>query len=82
MREVETTLESLSSTNAATAPLRVAALVVDARGRCALEEAVVFVLSDCFLAGGQSIGTRTTEDHAATVLAPRSLPDEIPGGDA
>ena len=67
MREAETTLERPSSGSAAAAPLRAAAAVVDAPKTCVLEEAVEDVLSDCFLAVGQSIGMRTTVDYDAIV---------------
>ena len=67
MRGMETTLERPSSDNTAAATLRTTAAVVDAPEGCALEEAVEYVLSDCFLAVGQSIGMRTTVDYDAIV---------------
>lgn len=69
MSEVETTPSALSGDPAAAAG-RTGASVLDARfgtGGRALEEAVEHVLSDCFLAVGQSIGMRTTVDYDAIV---------------
>lgn len=69
MSEVETTPSALSG-NPAAAAARTGETVLDARfgtGGCALEEAVEYVLSDCFLAVGQSIGMRATVDYDAIV---------------
>lgn len=69
LSEMETTPSALSE-NAAAAAVRAGAPVLDARfgtGGRALEEAVEYVLSDCFLAVGQSIGMRTTVDYDAIV---------------
>jgi len=69
MSEVETTPSGLAGNPAAPAG-RTDETVLHARfgtGEHPLEEAVEYVLSDCFLAVGQSIGMQATVDYDAIV---------------
>ena len=62
----EPTLESTSVGGAARSPASAGTGVAGTVGQ-ALEEAVEYVLGDCFFAVGQTIGMRTTVDHDAVI---------------